>query len=1104
MSRPSDGGRVIFTIASANYLAHAATLMQSVRARHPEARRVILLADAPRPFEAIDLAAELLPCDAIGIALIENMKLWYSCIEFNTAIKPYAFRYFFANAAREVVYLDPDIQVFSRLDAAFAALGENTLVLTPHITEPLCDHLHPDDLAILKSGVYNLGFLAMRQDEEGARLLDWWAARTFLHCRVDVTENMFTDQRWLDLAPAFVARTAILRDAGYNVAYWNIPHRLVQNPAPGQWTVNGQPLIFYHYSGLQPDDPTVFSRYQTRYEMADLGAVARLCDAYRARLAENLWDVSSRLPYAYGKFANGRPIEDPMRRWLLRAADEARLDPMAPLAIDSEYFDAPDETAAARGVVMTRMMYQLWLDRPDLRSVFDLHTPRGLDAFIAWFSGGEAEVDGRSIAAAAVLYGGVGQASGAPAIVGAQPWESVAAEHWAGSAREAAGLLEGDLWAHIGAHDILLPRQAALLWELRSDLQEFYPLHNLDRVQDFIGWAITAGCVEAGVDPAYFSPGFLAQQAGLAHIAGRFTDLPITEALRATRKVALRREYLNHWEKFPQDRLGRLAHGLWFAFVAPRHFGWPDALAAPVRAWFEQPGDVGFGDFTFNRAELALWELRPDLQSLFPLNDRRSCWGFLHWLCADGLYELKLSLDEFDPRLRPFLAAPSPRMFGLSCAVEMIYEARDDLRAAFDVQDGAGRAGLQQWVEHHFRDGYANRPLGVLRAPSLAAEIAGPVTHVSVALVGQWHAMSGRGEDVRGTAAALDAVGYTDYLVVDRDSGEILRPNGVALSAGTRLEVGTAIVHLNAETALQDWVFLRTNHIRVERSIGFWAWELERLPHFWRHAFSFYNELWASTSFARSAFAREGLRPVHLVPLTVSLPPLSFAPRKKRGREAETVFFFMFDFRSFATRKNPEGVVQAFLQAFPAGTEKVRLVIKTQAGAASAVSWRRLSALCTDPRIELRDVSVPREALLAMIAEADVFVSLHRSEGFGRGPAEAMLLERPVIATGYSGTTDFISADCAYVVSHSLRPVLPDQYPGVDGQSWAEPDIGEAAGFMRHCHAHPKEAALLGRRGAARVRDLYNPGRVGQAMLAALNTAAPEAPTKRRQVTLKK
>jgi glycosyltransferase involved in cell wall biosynthesis len=1087
---------VIFTIASANYLAHAATLMQSVRMYHAQVRRVIVLADAPRPFAAIDLAAELLPCDRLGIARIGNMKLWYTCIEFNTAIKPYAFQHFFADGAREIVYLDPDIELFAPLEEAFAALAGHSMVLTPHITEPLADDGHPDDLSILKTGAYNLGFLGLRRDDDAAHLLTWWARRTFLQCRVDVPAGFFTDQRWMDLAPSFVARSYILRHPGYNVAYWNVAHRSVQNPGPGRWTVNGSRLIFYHYSGLLPDDPTVFSRYQTRFAMADLGAVATLCDAYRARLATNAWPQISQIPYAYGSFADERRIEDAMRRWLLRAADEARIDPRHDIKVDPDYFDAPDETAGARGVVLTRMMYQLWLDRPDLRALFDIHSDAGFEAFYTWFTGVDAEVDTRSAAAARALCGSV--ADGA-----APPWPRVATDCWPGPARDAGQWLGGDVRASIAASgvdapEVILPRQVALLWELRADLRHAYRLSGPARLRDYIGWGMTHGCAEAGVDPTLFSEAFLASQVASAPPAdnapAETTDVPITVAMHATARVALRREYLNHWEKFPQERAGRLAHGLWFAFLAPQQFGWPTALAAPVRAWFDQPGDGGFADFTFSRAELALWELRPDLQQLFSLRDRRSCWGYLHWLCVDGLHELRLSLDEFDLRLRAFLARPSVRMPGFSLADEMIYAARADVQAAYNAQDPAGRVGLQRWLDQHFAASYSERPLAAVRRAPATQATAAPVERVNLVLVGQFQVASGRGEDARGSAAALDAVGFGDYVRLDRDSGEMSRPNGEVLRPGTRLEAATAIVHMNAETALQDWLFLRQRQVLAQCHIGFWAWELEYLPQTWRHAFAFYDEIWASTEFARAAFAREMLRPVRLVPMVVQVPERVPERRSRPGPQRETVFFFMFDFRSFMSRKNPEGVVAAFQRAFPAGDEPVRLVIKTHGAAQAAADWRRLKALAGDARIELRDVSLSRPALLAMMAEADVFVSLHRSEGFGRGPAEAMLLERPVIATRYSGTADFLDDACAYVVGCTMRPVRRDEYPGAEGQCWAEPDLDAASAFMRRCHEHPKEAAALGRRGAARVQQLYNPTRVGHAMLAAVTgQVAPEA-----------
>ncbi len=251
--------RAVFTIVSANYISFAATLMQSVRTFHPEAARYIVLADSYREFPGLDLAAEMLSCDDIGIGLIGNMKLWYSVVEFNTAVKPFVIRALLdRHGFDEVVYLDPDILLFSPLVDVFDGLSTHNIVLTPHMMHPLQDGKEPSDLTIMKSGVYNMGFLAVRNDPDTRRLIGWWADRLFLHCRVDIAGNMFTDQRWMDLAPAFVPNPMILRHPGYNVAYWNIAHRQVEQAIDGAWLVNGEKLAFFHFSGIDPLDPAVF------------------------------------------------------------------------------------------------------------------------------------------------------------------------------------------------------------------------------------------------------------------------------------------------------------------------------------------------------------------------------------------------------------------------------------------------------------------------------------------------------------------------------------------------------------------------------------------------------------------------------------------------------------------------------------------------------------------------------------------------------------------------------------------------------------------------------------------------------------------------------
>jgi glycosyltransferase involved in cell wall biosynthesis len=310
------------------------------------------------------------------------------------------------------------------------------------------------------------------------------------------------------------------------------------------------------------------------------------------------------------------------------------------------------------------------------------------------------------------------------------------------------------------------------------------------------------------------------------------------------------------------------------------------------------------------------------------------------------------------------------------------------------------------------------------------------------------------------------------------------------------------VAYRNADTAADDWRIFRQHKLAAARSVGCWAWELGRLPEPWRHALSFYDELFAATRFAHDAFtdavAAAGTgRQVKPVPMAVSLPT-PHAPPIRQADPGTTLFLFAFDFRSHYGRKNPEGVIRAFLAAFP-DEPNVRLMIKSQGGPDAPGAWRRLNELCADPRIVTRDAVLPRAEMLGLIAGCDAFVSLHRAEGFGRLPAEAMLLGRPVIATAWSGTADFVTADCAYPVDWELVPVEAGAYPGGSGQVWAEPDIAQAAAFMRQIHANPDEAEAVGARGRERIRALYDPAVCGKAMLAALGLSASVPPARKKR-----
>jgi glycosyltransferase involved in cell wall biosynthesis len=1086
--------RAIFTIVSCNYIAYAATLMQSVREFHPDAARYIVLADAYRSFADLDLAAELLACNELGIEFIGNMQLWYTVIEFNTAIKPFVFRRFLETENfDEVVYLDPDILLFRSLTEVFDGLSTHDVVLTPHMMKPLQDGKEPSDLTIMKSGVYNLGFLGVRNGSDGRKLMEWWSDRCFLHCRVDIAGNMFTDQRWMDLAPVFVSNPLILRHPGYNVAYWNLVERQIRRTDDGVWLANDQPLTFFHFSGIVPEDPRVFSKHQNRFTVETLGPAGEICTNYRNVVLANGWREYSRLRYAFGTFPNGRRVEDAMRHWVRRAVDDGRWDPRDAIGIDSRFFDQADEEAAARDTALTRFMYQFWLNRRDLQDAFDIFSPQGYNGYVKWFINGDGRkqgVDGRSIAAARRITGRTESEQSRSTERLSPPWPVVSGQAWQGPASEAETFLRGDVTVLLDGERMLVPLHVALLWEQRQDLQKHFSLQDANNLHKFVAWALTTGVEEGAVDPALLSLAFLDHLAERSTVSDYYGDVPVTVGLIITRFVESPNKSFGVRRRFPVERIGRLAQGLWFSYVAAQQFNWPQQIVAPVLEYFDRASHVAIDGFSLSNAVLSIWELRDDIRTLYPLDDDGSIRGYLHWLLVHGLGEMAITLEQLGDRFRIFLLSASPRLAGLRQLDEILYFSRSDLQDAFDVETENGRQGIANWLRVHFLPAPENSGIAALFQPTApeSGELEPEILTAEVALTGQWSASGGRGEDVRCSALSLQAVGFSDFLVVDIDTKQVLRPDGSLVATNTLVKVDVNILHMNAQTAYDDWRRLRLMKISARISVGSWAWELERLPSFWRCAFTFYDEIWASTRFAERAFSREQLRPVRLMPMAVVAP---LATREISRRELclpenATVYLFMFDFRSYSHRKNPEAVVRAFLEAFPDKHEKVYLVIKTMGGDERPDHLERLDQLCADARISLRDTKLSRDEIIALIRTCDAFVSLHRSEGFGRGPAEAMLLGQPTILTGYSGTSDFATDDCAYVVDYVLVPVATSEYPGVEDQRWADASVSQAAGHMRRIHERPDEARGIGGRARAQIMRLFDPEIVGAKMLSAL------------------
>ncbi len=254
-------------------------------------------------------------------------------------------------------------------------------------------------------------------------------------------------------------------------------------------------------------------------------------------------------------------------------------------------------------------------------------------------------------------------------------------------------------------------------------------------------------------------------------------------------------------------------------------------------------------------------------------------------------------------------------------------------------------------------------------------------------------------------------------------------------------------------------------------------WELGRLPEGRSRFLDAYDEVWAPSSFVADAFAESGELPVSVLPQPVRIPAMQSCERTGPFR-----FLAYMDFDSFASRKNPEGPVRAFISAFADGRRDVRLCVKVRGiNDAGRRQWL-LDAARRDPRIEVIDRTLSREEMDGLVMSCDAFISLHRAEGFGFGPAEALAAGKPVVSTDFSSTTDFVSEETGYPVAYRLVALEPDSYIDWKGQVWAEPDLEDAARALREIVDDPDRARLKGAQGRRLMIERYSPDAVGRQM----------------------
>ncbi len=394
----------ICTIFAKNYIAHARVLAESYLEQHPGSTVYGLLCDDLDGY--FDPAGERFITVTLGeldIPDLEEMVFRYDITELSTAVKPFLMQHLFSRTTLDkLFYFDPDILFLAPIDEIVTLLDTHNVVVVPHLTDTLKEDVVPNERHILMTGVYNLGFIGLRRSDETLKFLSWWREKLAKFCYADPGNGLYVDQRWVDLAPGMFEGVHVHRDAGCDVAYWNMTQRPVTKQ-DGRFTTLGSPIKFFHFSGYSPDDPGRISKRvppsETRLAMSQIGDCAKLFTRYGQLLRAHGFATTSGWPYSLGQFSNGVPVPRFVRDMWREATDRGlRWDRLLDAQDPRSFYGWVNQAVDEGTPVISRLAQRVYQARSDVQKAFpDVYGAHRRE-FVRWFT--ETGIQEHSIPAA--------------------------------------------------------------------------------------------------------------------------------------------------------------------------------------------------------------------------------------------------------------------------------------------------------------------------------------------------------------------------------------------------------------------------------------------------------------------------------------------------------------------------------------------------------------------------------------------------------------------------------------------------------------------------------------------------------------------------------
>lgn len=319
------------TVVTRDHLHYARVLMASLRQVHPDLPVFVCLVDRPpQGAEAAVDSARYLLAEELGIPGWPRFAFQYLPFELACSLKPHALRHVLALGFEQVLYLDADIEVYQSLESLYRQLQDCNLILTPHLLSPLPDDgKRPNESLFLLSGVFNAGFLGLRNGQVATAFLRWWTDKVGRSCIIDQAGGLSCDQRWLDLAVGLFEGVHIERRPGFNVGHWTFSQSRFSLASDGQILVDGHPLVFFHFSSFSPASPLDIYLHQDRVALDDLPGVGRLLAEYFQRLDACGRRECEAWGYGYATLTDGTPIQ-PLWREAVRIGHRLLADVVDP------------------------------------------------------------------------------------------------------------------------------------------------------------------------------------------------------------------------------------------------------------------------------------------------------------------------------------------------------------------------------------------------------------------------------------------------------------------------------------------------------------------------------------------------------------------------------------------------------------------------------------------------------------------------------------------------------------------------------------------------------------------------------------------------------